>query len=99
VPRSVLLGRPWPAAGEPLFLPEDTNWAIAHAEYKRQVEAARCHLCGLPKTVCRDPDNQFAFEVDAERCHATYALATAQERIKGNDVSLRATTWAARLKQ
>jgi hypothetical protein len=98
----VLLGRPQPAAGEPWFLPEDTNWALAHAAYKAQVEANRCRLCGLPKEICRDPANQFAFEVDVERCHATYAMAAAQERAQGknsNNVSMRSTTWAARLKQ
>jgi hypothetical protein len=90
-----------PAPGEPLFLPEDTNWALAHAEHKAQVESARCRLCGLPKDVCRDPDNQFLFEAEAERCHATYAMAAAQERAAkdANDVSMRATTWAARLKK
>ena len=101
MPRSILLGRPWPQPGQPLFLPEDTNWALAHAEYKAQVAAARCHLCGLPKKVCRNPDNQFAFEAEIERCHATYAMASAQERISrgASDVSMRATTVAARLKE
>ena len=70
--------------------------------HKAQDEAGRCRLCGLPKSVCRDPDNQFAFEVEVERCHATYAMASAQERAQSknaNDVSLRSTTWAARLRQ
>ena len=101
MPRSILNGRPWPQPGQPLFLPEDRNWALAHAAYKAQVDANRCRLCGLPKDVCRDPANQFEFEVEVERCHATYAMASAQERVqsKANDVSMRATTWAARLKK
>jgi hypothetical protein len=92
-----LLGRPWPAAGEPLFLPQDTNWHLALAEHRAREKAERCRLCGLPKKVCRDQANQFRFEVEAERCHATYALMAAQERVKGSDVSLRATDWSARL--
>jgi hypothetical protein len=28
VPRSVLLGRPWPKPGEPLFLPDDIDGAL-----------------------------------------------------------------------
>ena len=102
MPRSILNGRPWPQPGQPLFLPEDRNWALAHAAYKAQVDANRCRLCGLPKDVCRDPANQFEFEVEVERCHATYAMASAQERASSrnaNDVSLRSTTWAARLKK
>lgn len=28
MPRSILLGRPWPQPGEPLFLPDDTDGAL-----------------------------------------------------------------------
>ena len=99
MPRSILLGRRWPGPGEPLFLPQDTNWALAHAEHKAREDANRCRMCGLPKAVCRDRANQFRFEAEAERCHATYAILAAEERAKGNEVSLKATAWSARLKQ
>lgn len=98
MPRSILLGRPWPAAGEPLFTDEDTNWALAHAEYKAQADADRCGLCGLPRSLCRDPANQFGFEAEFEQCHATYALLSRQEQAKGSEVAQRAMAWSARLK-
>lgn len=71
MPRSIFLGRPWPAAGEEFFTQEDTDWAIALAEEERDT----CPSCGFPKVWCRDPANQFAFEPHDEQCHATYALA------------------------
>lgn len=83
-----------------MFLPQDTNWALAHAEHKAQVEAQRCRLCGLPKEICRDKANQFRFLAEAERCHATYAIASASDRASSNgsnEVSLKATAWSARL--
>lgn len=74
MPRSILLGRPMPRPGEPLFTDEDTAYALALAEE----EAATCPSCGLLKVVCRDPDYQFAFEPHEEQCHATRALADRQ---------------------
>jgi hypothetical protein len=74
VPRSILLGRPWPQPGEPLFTDEDTAYVIALAQEKRD----HCPSCGLLKAVCRHPDYQFAFEVEQDQCHATAALAAFQ---------------------
>lgn len=75
MPRSVLLGRPLPAPGEPLFTDEDTAYAVALAEE----EQATCPSCGLLKVVCRDPAYQFAFEARQEQCHAMAALAAFQQ--------------------
>jgi hypothetical protein len=68
----VFTGRPMPKPGEPLFLQEDTDLAVALAEEERDT----CPACGLPKAWCRDPANQFAaFEAREDTCFATYALA------------------------
>ncbi len=39
-----------PGPGEPLFLPEDTDLAVALAEEERDT----CPSCGLPMVWCRD---------------------------------------------
>ena len=67
---SIFTGRPW-SPGEPLFLAEDTDAAVALAEEERDT----CPSCGLLKVFCRNPDHQFAFAVTEEQCHASYALA------------------------
>ena len=71
MPRSILLGRPWPKPGEPLFLPEDTDYAIALAEEEQDT----CSQCGMPRAWCSDPANQFAFEPAERMCWPTYRLA------------------------
>lgn len=80
--------------GEPLFLVEDTDGAVALAEE----EAGTCPLCGMPKAWCRDPDNQFSFEVHEEQCHATYALAARRNAVAGDrdDTQRAAVQFAAR---
>jgi hypothetical protein len=60
--------------GDPEFLQADTDGAIALAEE----EAETCPRCGQLKVWCRAKDNQFAFEVVEEQCHATYALEAHQ---------------------
>jgi hypothetical protein len=97
VPRSVLLGRPWPSPGEPLFTQEDTDWAIALHEQEAAEQADRCPLCGLPKRVCRDIANQNRFKAEPERCHATNAIARAQDVQGGDDVTKQSTAWSASL--
>lgn len=70
VPHSIFTGRVQ-QPGEPYFLVEDSDLAIALAEE----EADTCPSCHGPKAWCRDRNNQFAFEVHGEQCHATYTLA------------------------
>lgn len=72
MPHSIFTGRVQ-RRGEPYFLPEDTDLAVALAEE----EAETCRACGYPKAWCRDPKHQFAFEVVSEQCHVTYALTAA----------------------
>jgi hypothetical protein len=97
VPRSILLGRPWPTPGEPLFWPEDTDLAVALHEEEAAEAAEKCPLCGLPKSICRDPANQLRFKASYERCHATNAIAQAQSVQGGDEVSRTATAWSAEL--
>jgi hypothetical protein len=94
-----VLGRPWPGAGEPLFTPEDTAWALALHEQEQAEAAERCPLCGLPTSICRAAENQFRFEATQERCHATWRLAQAQSAQGGDDVSKQATAWSAQLRK
>lgn len=95
MPRSIFLGRPWPQPGEPLFTREDTGWALALRQLEQEEAAEKCHLCGLPKAVCRDIDNQFRFVAAAEQCHAAAAIASAQE--SSNYDSPQAIAWSAQL--
>lgn len=99
MPRSVFLGRPWPQPGEPLFKPEDRNWALALHRLEKEEAADRCSLCGFPRSICRDPEHQFAFVAEVEQCHAAYATAMAQDQRKGDDGERRYLAWSARLKQ
>lgn len=68
-------GRPTPTPGEPLFLQEDTDIAVALAEEEKDT----CPSCGLPKAWCRDPKNQFAFEPHEDVCWSTKRLAEHRE--------------------
>jgi hypothetical protein len=80
--------------GEPLFLVEDTDGAVALAEE----EADTCRSCGMPRAWCRDSDNQFSFEVHEEQCHATYALAARRSAVadERDDAQRAAVQFAAR---
>jgi hypothetical protein len=90
VPVSIFTGRPWPQPGEPLFLREDTEAAIALAEEEQDT----CPSCGMPKAWCRDPEHQFAFDAADSVCWATYRLELYREsdKFKGRDDATRAAT-------
>jgi len=97
VPRSILLGRPWPQPGEEFFTTEDTDYAIALAEEERDT----CGQCGLLKVWCRDPKHQFSFEPHEETCWPTYRLAQYQESDKWKaklDDTKRATQLSVRFR-
>ena len=81
--------------GEPEFLREDTDGAIALAEEERDT----CGSCGLLKAICRDPAHQFnTFEAHDELCHATYALEAHRKAIEGDGASRAATRTYVRFK-
>jgi len=84
--------------GDPQFLPEDTNAALALAEE----EADTCPQCGMLKIWCRDPDNQFAFDATEDVCWTTYriGLRQASADFKGYDDATRsAVQIAARFRE
>jgi hypothetical protein len=67
----VFTGRPWPQPGEPLFLPADTEMAVALAEEERDT----CPACGLPKAWCRQVEGGRArFRAEESFCWAVYAV-------------------------
>jgi hypothetical protein len=67
VPHSVFTGRVI-GDGEPQFLAEDTDAALALAEE----EADTCGQCGMLRIWCSDPANQFAFDAEERVCWPTY---------------------------
>lgn len=83
MPRSIFLGRPMPAAGEPLWLDDDRAWALALA----QVEAEACPDCGRPWDEASDPANEYAYHAQIARCHACAAgyRAIAHHEKQGGD--------------
>lgn len=74
-------------AGEPEFLAEDTDGAIALAEEERDT----CLSCGMLKVWCRDPEHQFSFDADESVCWPTQRLALFRggDRFKGYDDATR----------
>lgn len=48
---------------------------------RRREKADTCHLCGLPKTVCRDRAIEKELKVEFERCHVSTAIVKMQESL------------------
>ncbi|MEU9405032.1 hypothetical protein AB0E08_04890 [Streptomyces sp. NPDC048281] len=61
------------AEGEPLWLPEDRDWALALAA----VEADTCPDCGQPWSEATAEENEFGYRAELVRCHACTASAAA----------------------
>jgi len=82
LPRSIVLGRPWPKPGEPLFLPEDTEDALAYlADLK-----TRCTGCGHPRDETTALDDRgrplHDWEPHSTVCQACEALDIEKRRIR-----------------
>lgn len=74
-PRSIVLGRPWPKPGTPLWVPEDLEWAIAYEQYLSTV----CGSCGTRREDWeKDPD---AYVAQSDRCPGCYELALGDAEI------------------
>lgn len=79
MPHSILMGRPWPKPGEPLFTPADTQLAL---ELQAEEDLA-CVGCGHPRDECMDPDNEQAYEVNEFYCDPCAAKAEYQRHQGG----------------
>lgn len=74
VPRSILLGRAWPGPGEPLFLPEDTDGAVALA-----LEEQMLGPCGQPHDESMRSDMEDRYATRLVACHACAAHSKRQQ--------------------
>lgn len=70
IPRSIFLGRPLPGPGEPLWLDEDRDWALALQE----LEADTCSGCGQSRSESTLGQNEYGYTVTPERCHSCAAI-------------------------
>jgi hypothetical protein len=85
-PRSIVLGRPLPAPGEPLWLPEDLEWAIA---YERRL-ASICGGCGTRREDWEGlgPEDPEPFVSITDRCPGCYEIALGDKDIPEDERSL-----------
>lgn len=63
---------------EPEWDDAEREWMLALEDVRRKEEAERCHLCGMPRKVCRARGTERALTVESERCHVTTAVARAR---------------------
>ncbi|NYV73180.1 hypothetical protein [Streptomyces sp. UH6] len=62
-----------PGPGEPLWLDEDRDWALALLH----VEADQCPDCGSPWGEATAQENEYAYASDLTQCHACAESARA----------------------
>lgn len=58
----------------------EREWFLALEDVRRREEADRCHMCGLPKVICRDKATEGQVKVDLERCHVTTAMVKTRDQ-------------------
>lgn len=74
IPRSIFLGRPWPAPGEPLWLDSDRTWALALQAHEASIHDG----CGQPVEESFSREGDGAYAAEGIRCHACAAIRRAQ---------------------
>lgn len=82
-PRSIVLGRV-PLPDEPLWLPDDLEWALAYEGYLASI----CNRCGTRHADWRKPDGRpdpDAYVAVPTRCPGAEALAIADNDIPENE--------------
>jgi hypothetical protein len=75
-----VLGRPWPAPGEPLFLAEDTDGAMALQWY----EGLICSGCGQPLDESMSPEAEDGYRARLLACHGCAELQKAQTDLQAD---------------
>lgn len=76
LPRSIVLGAPWPAPGEPLFTTEDTDLALA---WQRDLDLT-CPGCGQNLEESTHPDAVEDYDATSEVCFGCAAKAFERRR-------------------
>jgi hypothetical protein len=61
--------------GEPLWLDDDRDWALALTEYENDI----CDGCGQPRSQTTAPEAEYAYRAVAIRCHGCKTAAGATE--------------------
>lgn len=76
----MLLGRPWPGPGEPLWTDADRDWAIALLSEEQETCA-----CGQLRSESTAAENEYAYDAVAVRCHACAARDREARRFSSSD--------------
>lgn len=77
----------------------EREWWVALAQVRQQEEAERCHLCGLPKSVCRARSAEKDVRVEVERCHVATAVDRTREQYEKDGMpNTRAVDWIPQIK-
>lgn len=84
MPRSIFLGRPWPQAGEALWLAEDRWWALALLE----AEAGVCRECGMVLAESTDGSHEYHYDAQVVACHGCKAAARRAKAVEGGGVDM-----------
>lgn len=81
MPRSILLGRPWPQPGEPLWLSRDLDEAAA---WQDELDA-QCPGCGHPTDRAWNPDGMDDWAPQVKHCWACAATARKAKQLRDGD--------------
>lgn len=71
-------GRLIESAPEPEWTDFERSLMVALEVYRTETT---CHLCGLPKSICRDSKNERAFDAGYERCFASASIMRLQREV------------------
>jgi hypothetical protein len=80
---------------EPEWDDVEREWMLARQHYR---DVTLCHLCGMPREVCRAYDTDGMVSVTTERCHFAAAVARARRANEQAEIDLPETlAYEARL--
>lgn len=89
IPHSIFLGRPWPLPGEPMWLPDDQDVALAFMRERESI----CDVCGTSERMWDgDVDAMVAIVRKCFGCEAIEMkraeLADQEETLRGGKLAL-----------